>query len=130
MPNRVKSENGCVIIDTYYFIRNDEAMLDNERSIKTMGAITAFLLVFAPKTLAKRIVAMILLTADVPVPRVAELSGLCERSVRELKRAIAEVERGDYHTRQQIADMIEDKFQVKVSVTAVARLLKKSGIYA
>ena len=40
---------------------------------------------------------------------------------------IAEVERGNYHTRQQIADMIEEKFQVKVSVTAVARLLKKTA---
>ena len=76
---------------------------------------------------------------------------LYERSVRELKtqkdvsglltlkngsgsrsrtkgfedEIIAEAERGNYHTRQQIADMIEDKFQVKVSVTAVARLLKK-----
>ena len=130
-------------------------MSDHERSIKIMGTIISFLLVFAPKTLAKRIVAMILLTADVPIPRVVELSGLCERSVRELKRAmaekdvsglltlkngsgsrsktkgleeeiIAEVERGNYHTRQ-IADMIEEKFQVKVSVTAVARLLKKTA---
>ena len=51
-------------------------MSDNERSIKIMGTITSFLLVFAPKTLVKRIVAMILLTADVPIPRVVELSGL------------------------------------------------------
>ena len=122
-----------------------------------MRTIVSFLLMFAPKTLAKRIVAMILLAADVPIPRVVELSGLCERSVRELKRAMAEkdvsglltlkngsgsrsktkgledeiiseVERGNYHTRQQIADMIEDKFQVRVSVTAVARLLKKNGV--
>ena len=131
-------------------------MLNNGRSIKIMEAIISFLLVFVPKTLAKRIVAMILFTADIPIPRVVELSGLCERSVRELKRAmaekdvsglltlkngsgsrsrtkgledeiIAEVERGNYHTRQQIADMIEDKFHIKVSVTAVARLLKKTG---
>ena len=121
-----------------------------------MGTIVSFLLVFVPKTLAKRIVAMILLAADVPIPRVVELSGLCERSVREVNRAmsekdvsglltlkngsgsrskikgledeiIAEVERGNYRTRQQIADMIEDKFQVRVSVTAVARLLKKTA---
>ena len=132
-------------------------MLDNGRSIKIMRTIASFLLMFVPKTLAKRIVAMILLAADVPIPRVVELSGLCERSVRELKRAmaekdvsglltlkngsgsrsktkgiedeiIAEVERGNYHTRQQIADMVEEKFQVKISVTAVARLLKKNGV--
>jgi transposase len=129
-------------------------MLDNGRSIKIMGTIVSFLLMFVPKTLAKRIVAMILLAGDVPIPHVVKLSGLCERSVRELKRAmaekdvsglltlkngsgsrsktkgiedeiIAEVERGNYHTRQQIADMVEEKFQVKISVTAVARLLKK-----
>lgn len=151
----MKNKTVYVKIDTHYFIRNDETMSDNERSIKIMGTIVSFLLVFVPKTLAKRIVAMILLAADVPIPRVVELSGLCERSVRELKRAmvekdvsglltlkngsgsrsktkgledeiIAEVERGNYHTRRQIADMIEDKFQVKVSVTAVARLLKKT----
>ena len=150
----MKNKTVYVKIDTHYFIRNDETMSDNERSIKIMGTIVSFLLVFAPKTLAKRIVAMILLAADVPIPRVVELSGLCERSVRELKRAmaekdvsglltlkngsgsrsktkgledeiIAEAERGNYHTRRQIADMIEDKFQVKVSVTAVAGLLKK-----
>jgi transposase len=156
VPSRLKNKAGCVKIDTYYFIRNDETMSDNERSIKIMGTIISFLLVFAPKTLVKRTVAMILLTADVPIPRVVALSGLCERSVRELKRAmaekdvsslltlkngsgsrsktkgledeiIAEVERGNYHTRQQIADMIEKKFQIKVSVTAVARLLKKTA---
>ena len=150
----MKNKTVYVKIDTHYFIRNDETMSDNERSIKIMGTIVSFLLVFVPKTLAKRIVAMILLAADVPIPRVVELSGLCERSVRELKRAmaekdvsglltlkngsgsrsktkgledeiIAEAERGNYHTRRQIADMIEDKFQVKVSVTAVAGLLKK-----
>ena len=152
----MKSKTGYVKIDTYYFIRNDETMSDNGRSIKIVGIIVTFLLMFVPKTLAKRIVAMILLAADVPIPRVVELSGLCERSVRKLKRAmagkdvsgllrlkngsgsrsktkgleeeiIAEVERGNYHTRQQIADMIEDKFQVRVSVTAVARLLKKTA---
>ena len=86
----MKSKTECVRIDAYYFIRNDETMSDNGRSIKIMETIISFLLMFAPKTLAKRIVAMILLTADVPIPRVVELSGLCERSVRELKRSMAE----------------------------------------
>ena len=153
----MKRNAGRVIIDTYYFIGNDEAMLNNERSNKIIGQIMTYLLVFVPKTLVKRIVAMILLTADIPIPRVMELSGLCERSVRELRMSmeekdaselltlkngsgsrsktkgledeiIAEVERGNYHTRQQIADMIEDRFHVRISVTAVARLLKKNGV--
>ena len=36
-----------------------------------------------------------------------------------------EIEKGNYHTRQQIADMIKDKFNITVTVTAVSRLLKK-----
>ena len=45
-------------------------MLDNGRSTEIMGTIVSFLLVFAPKRLAKRIVAMILLATDVPLPHV------------------------------------------------------------
>ena len=37
-----------------------------------------------------------------------------------------EIEKGNYHTRQQIADMIKDKFNITVTVTAVSRLLKKT----
>ena len=116
--------------------------------------ISNFLLMFMPKTLVKRIIAMILLRADVPVSRVTEISGVCDRSVRGLRKSleegkinelltlkngtgsrsktkeiedeiIAEVEKNNYHTRQQIADMIEEKFHVRISVTAVANLLKK-----
>ena len=116
--------------------------------------ISNFLLMFMPKTLVKRIIAMILLCADVPVSRVTEISGVCDRSVRGLRKSleegkvnelltlkngtgsrsetkgiedeiIAEVEKNNYHTRQRIADMIEEKFHVRISVTAVANLLKK-----
>ena len=120
-------------------------------------AISNFLLMFMPKTLVKRIIAMILLSADVPVSRVMEISGLCDRSVRGLKKSlaegetdsllklkngtgsgsktkgigeeiIAEVEKNNYHTHRQIAGMIEEKFHIKISVTAVARLLKKTAL--
>ena len=36
-----------------------------------------------------------------------------------------EFEKGNYHTRQQIADMIKEKFNIDVTVTAVSRLLRK-----
>lgn len=107
-----------------------------------------------PLTLAKRVVAIILLAAGVPVPRVTELSGLCDRSTRGLVKSlrekdarerlaikqgsgqnsktsgpedeiIAEIEQNNYHTRQQIADMIQEKFHIQVSVATVGRLLKK-----
>lgn len=38
---------------------------------------------------------------------------------------IAEIEQNNYHTRQQIADMIQEKFHIQVSVATVGRLLKK-----
>ena len=97
--------------------------------------VIEFLQLFLPLTLAKRLVAIVLLAAGVPVPRVTELSGLCDRSTRSLLKSlreedvagllaikrgsgkkrrtagledeiIAEIERNNYHTRQQIADMI------------------------
>lgn len=118
--------------------------------------VIEFLPLFLPLTLAKRLVAIVLLAAGVPVPHVTELSGLCDRSTRSLLKSlreedvagllaikrgsgkkrrtagledeiIAEIERNNYHTRQQIADMIQEKFHVKVSVATVGRLLKKTG---
>ena len=116
--------------------------------------VIEFLQLFLPLTLAKRLVAIVLRAAGVPVPHVTELSGLCDRSTRSLLKSlreedvagllaikrgsgkkrrtagledeiIAEIERNNYHTRQQIADMIQEKFHVKVSVATVGRLLKK-----
>ena len=115
-----------------------------------------FLLLFIPKVLAKRAVAIILLAADVPVPRIVELSGACDRTVRGLLRSLKkgdtdilftlrsgsgsrsktkgieaeileELENNNYHTRRQIADMIKDRFGISISLPAVARLLKKTA---
>ena len=118
--------------------------------------VIAFLQVLLPLTLSKRLVAMVLLAANVPVKRVTELTGLCDRSTRGLRKAmekedvgslltikrgsgkksktfgleteiLQEIEKNNYHTRQQIADMIQEKFRIQVSVTAVGRLLKKTA---
>ena len=117
--------------------------------------VIEFLQLFIPKTLAKRVVAMVLLSAGVPTAYVTELTGLCDRSTRGLLKSmqeeeigvllsikrgsgqksktsgieaeiVMEIEKGNYHTRQQIADMIEEKFHVRVSVATVGRLLKKT----
>ena len=127
---------------------------DND-NIVTIKKVIEFLQIFVPLTLAKRLVAIVLLAAGVPVSRVTELSGLCDRSTRGLVKSmreedpaellaikrgsgkksrtagfegeiIAEIERNNYHTRQQIADMIQEKFRVQVSVSTVGRLLKKT----
>lgn len=130
-----------------------ECVNDN---IDIMKKVIEFLQIFLPLTLAKRLVAIVLLAAGVPVPRVTELSGLCDRSTRGLVKSmreedpagllaikrgsgkksktasfedeiIAEIEQNNYHTRQQIADMIQEKFHVQVSVATVGRLLKKTA---
>ena len=118
--------------------------------------VIGFLLLFIPKTLAKRIIAIILLTAGVPVPRTVELSGVCDRTVRRLLKALKgnetddlfilrngsgsrsktkgleseileEIEKNNYHTQRQIADMIKEKFGITLSLTSVAKFLKKTA---
>lgn len=124
-------------------------------SVSVIQKVIDFLLLFIPKILAKRVVAIILLAADVPVPRVIELSGVCDRTVRGLLKSLKEgqtdslftirsgsgsrsktkgieneilkeIENNNYHTQRQIADMIRDKFGITISLPAVARLLKKT----
>lgn len=114
-----------------------------------------FLEMFLPETLAKRFVAIVLLAIGVPVKTAIALTGLSERSLwtlhkqlavsevsemmvfhygggRSAKTAgleaqiLAEIETNNYHTRQEIADMIAEKFHVKISRTSVGRLLKKT----
>ena len=99
---------------------------------------------------------MILIAVGVSDERVTGLTGLCDGSVRALRKALREgeplqllsikkgsgrksrtadvesqifeeLERSDYHTRQQVADMIEERFHIKISVSAVGKLLKKGA---
>ena len=115
-----------------------------------------YLLLFISKTLAKRVVAITLLAADIPVPRVVALSGVCDRTVRRLLKSLKEdetdglfslrtgsgsrsktkgleseileeIEKNNYHTQRQIADMIKEKFGVTLSLTSVANFLKKTA---
>ena len=122
----------------------------------TLKQAVGFLEIFLPKTLAKRFVAIILLIVGIPVKTATELSGLSERSLRTLhkqleepdiseimvfhhgggrsakvsgleEQIIAEIETNNYHTRQEIADMVLEKFHVKMSRTSVGRFLKKTA---
>ncbi len=115
-----------------------------------------FLLLFIPKILAKRLVAIVLLTADVPTPKVVELTGVCDRTARRLLKSLQEgdadglftlrngsgsrsktkdieteileeLANNNYHTQRQIADMIRERFGISISLPAVARLLKKTA---
>ncbi len=121
-----------------------------------VSAILNFLVMLMPMTLAKRVVSILLIVAGLPISRITEMTGLTERSVRSYGKAIregntssllalkegrgrkgkaadveeqilAEVEKGNYHTRQQIADMVEEKFHISMSVSAIGRFLKKTA---
>jgi len=113
-----------------------------------------FLQLFMCETLVKRIMSLILIAVGVPNARITELTGYCDRSIRSLQKAIEtgetgslftvsgggrkcklqdvesaiveELENNNYHSRQQIADMIQEKYGIKVSLPAIGRLLKKT----
>jgi len=119
-------------------------------------AIIQFLQMLMGETLAKRIVSMVLIAVDVPNARITEATGLSDRCLWMLKKSIhsgniealfvighgggrakkakgietaiaEEVEKNNYHTRQQVADMIQEKFGISMSVSAVGKLLKKTA---
>jgi transposase len=126
------------------------------QSEKIVEKIMNFLGLFMCKTLVKRIVSMLLISLEVPNEKVTGLTGLCNKSVRTLKKAMKngeiesqfnvsgggrkrkladvesavaeEIEKNDYHTKQQIVDMIGEKYGIKVSVDTVRKLLKKTEL--
>ena len=117
------------------------------------GAV--FSLSFPSQDTGKKVVCTILLVAGAPVTRTALLSGLTERCVRDIGRSvrsgkvsdvlasrkgsgrksktaaveeeiIAEMSKKDYHTLQEIADMIKEKFWIVLSLPSASKLLKKT----
>ena len=123
-------------------------------SLKLVHAVSMYLQQFISPIIARRIVSALLVVAGVRNSRVTELTGLCERGISDLKnrlmgddidslfkvkdgrgrkskvkdvesQIVEEVEKGNYQTLRQIADMIREKFSIAVAVMAVSRLLKK-----
>jgi transposase len=118
--------------------------------------IMSFLQLFMCETLVKRILSLVLIAIGLPNTRITELTGLCDRSIRSLRKLIKagetgalfsvggggrkcklkdieneiikEIESNNYHSRQQIADMIQERYGIKVSLPAIGKLLKKNGI--
>ena len=110
-----------------------------------------------PRTIADRIIALTLLSAGVEDKKVSEIVGIKIRQIHTLKKSIKngtsseflsiksgqgrkpiladfeeeifeEIENnGTYSTRKEIADMIEDKYQIRVSENTISRLLKKGA---
>jgi transposase len=122
---------------------------------QTIKKILVFLQSFMCGTLAKRLLSMALIAIGVSDGLVAELTGLCGQSVRTLRKSLArgdidslfhvggggrkgkladvgnsiieEINSNNYHSHQQIADMIQEKYGIKVSLPVISRLLKKTG---
>jgi transposase len=119
-------------------------------------AVILFLQLFMAEALAKRIVSIVLIAAGIANERIIAMTGLSKGSICALKNemhngntdalfirrhgggrtgkakgfegAIAEeLEKNNYHTRQQVADMILEKFDIRMSVSAVGKLLKKTA---
>ena len=124
-------------------------------SLKVAKAISSYLQLFISPVIARRIISAILIIAGARNAYITELTGLSERGIRDLKTQMAnsdvnslfevksgrgrkskvadvesqileEIESGNYQTLQQIADMIHEKFNIKVSIMSVNRLLKKT----
>jgi len=121
-----------------------------------IAIVIGFLKLYMCETLVKRIVSLILIAVGVPNARITELTGLCDKSVRIVKKEVAagkidslftvggggrknklqdlesdiieEIEKNNYHSRQQIVDMISEKYGIKTSISAVSRLLKKTRL--
>ena len=132
-------------------------MPDDERqliTLKVTQSIYSFLQLFISPVIARRIISAVLIIGGVRSDEITRLTGLCERSVRDLKnqlvagntdglfdisggrgrkskfkdiesQIVEEIEKGNYQTLQQIADMVNEKFGIKVSIMSVSRLLKK-----
>ena len=138
---------------------------DNNNSVEKQGTnavivqIIGFLSIFIPETLAKRIISIILITADMEISQIARLTGCCDKTVKAVKKRLSEqdirnllklnggggrkskyaeveesivneINQNQYHSRQQIADMIYEKYGLNVSVSAVGKLLKKMALNA
>ena len=124
-------------------------------SLKVIKAISSYLQLFISPVIARRIISAILIIAGVRNPKITELTGLSERGICDLKnqlisddvdnlfeikagrgrkskikdvesQIVDEIEKGNYQTLQQIADMIQEKFEITVSLMSVSRLVKKT----
>ena len=151
---KIKKEDYSQIINTMEKSNKEELTIRLDKQL--IKKIMDFMQLFMCETLVKRTLSMILLVAGLPNARITELTGHCDRSVRTLRKAIKngntdilfiargsgrksklkdveeavieELNHNNYHTKQQIADMILEKHGIKVSLPAIGRLLKKNGI--
>ena len=150
---KVDSKTGKIIPTRGRRPKNPTNSIETEQAIeKTLN----FLQLTMNLTLAKRLLCIIFLVAGLTTTRIAELVGLTDKSVQKLEKQlaegdyknlfqtghgesgrkgklvdveeaiIAEINKNDYHSQQQIADMIHEEYGIKVSLPVISRLLKKT----
>lgn len=134
----------------------NELLQEKDPAGRMIMGIISVIACLMPRTIAARLVAILYIIADLPVKRICVLTGLCEKTVRQYKHDIEvvpfhtllfikrgcgrkgdlvdkekkikeELETNNYHSRQQIADMIWEKFGIRIKLSAVGEYLKKWG---
>ena len=133
--------------------QNEARKKDEHYSNTMILKVIEFLGMFMPITLAKRIVCIIVLSIGVSKEEAARISGFCDKTVSSIKKKldsnelntlfvingggrksplvdyeaaiIDEIANNAYYTKQQIADMVFEKYGIKVTQQAIGKLLKK-----
>ena len=136
-------------------LKLEESPPPSDAALPAISKVLIFLRLFVCETIAKRILGVVMIAVGIPEDRVAELLGLCAKSVSALKKGlndgeiddvfqiaaggrkrklrdvegsiIEEICNNNYHSHQQIADMIQEKYGIKVSLPVISRLLKKTA---
>lgn len=136
--------------NTEYTVQADSKLI--------MKRIMFFLQLFMCETLAKRILSIILIVFGLPNATIVETIGFSDKSVRSLRKAletgeidslfvvggggrksklkdmetsiVEEISNNNYHSKQQIVDMIQEKYNIQTSISAVSNLLKKTRLNA
>ena len=131
--------------------KNQSLQMNGQTGAKVRFLI-CFLSKFLPLTICQRLFVILFLLVDVPGKRIGILTGICYKTVLQIKRDMKtnplstllsrksgsgsvgrladveekikeELDKNNYHSRQQISDMIWEKFGVRMKRTAIGRYL-------
>lgn len=135
----------------------DKDELQDKTNNWVIDEIIKWLELFMPVTIAKKIVCLILIAMRIHRFAIAENTGVSDRTIRTLQKAVKEkqpidslltikngrgrkskltdveaeiiqrIEEGQFETRSQVVQMIKDEFGIEISVATAGRILKKNG---
>ena len=118
-------------------------------------AVREFLDTMMPETLSKRAASTMLIAAGLGNEKIVELTGMCIRSVRTLRKLMqeqeatssifsikpgsgrkkktagmeeeifAELDKGEFQTHKDVIKMLKEKFGIEVSINLLSRLMKR-----